>query len=92
MNEPDRIIRCQEVEYLTGLKRHIRLTLEARGEFPKRIRLSERLTGYSHREVVEWVNVTLTNENLRVDTEIGPDGYARLLRHSEEPEKLAAEA
>lgn len=55
----DRLIRDKEVENLTGLKRNIRYQLEAAGEFPRRRKITERLTAYSYREVRRWVDQKL---------------------------------
>lgn len=59
MEHKDRLIRDPEVERLTGLKRGIRFQMEARGEFPKRRKITERLTGYSYLEVQAWVDKTI---------------------------------
>lgn len=59
MKAPDRILREDECRKITGLGRTLRHDLEARGEFPKRRKITERITGYSEREVLHWVNERL---------------------------------
>lgn len=73
----DRIVRCQEATQITGLKRNIRLNLEAKGLFPKRIRLTERMTGYSYNELIGWVSEKVSDESLRIEMKIADDGQAR---------------
>jgi predicted DNA-binding transcriptional regulator AlpA len=60
-SEPQRIIRDDEVQRLTGLKRGIRFQLEVEGKFPRRRKITERLTGYVLSEVSDWVNDTAAN-------------------------------
>lgn len=50
-----RILRRPDVEAITGLKRTRLDDLERRGEFPKRVRISDRATGWRSDEVEAWV-------------------------------------
>lgn len=50
-----RILRAAETDRTSGLKKSQRYALEARGEFPSRVRLSERSVGYVESEVLAWV-------------------------------------
>jgi prophage regulatory protein len=52
----DRIVREQECASLTALSRTRRYELEQRGLFPKRIKLSERATGWRLSEIRAWID------------------------------------
>ena len=73
---PDRILRDEECQQLTGLKKQIRYKLEAEGKFPLRRRITERLSGYSYREVQAWIDDALQNSPL-IEYETTPDGRVR---------------
>ena len=51
----NRILRGSEVDARTGLCKSTRYELEARGEFPKRRRISARASGYLEHEIDEWI-------------------------------------
>ena len=59
---PDRILRDQEVLELTGIGKTTRRMLEKEGQFPPRRVITGRLTGYSEREVLAWVEERLHGE------------------------------
>ena len=69
----DRILRDDECQQLTGLKKNMRYKLEAAGQFPLRRRITERLSGYSYLEVQAWVDDRLKNSPL-IEYETTPDG------------------
>lgn len=69
----DRILRDEECQQLTGLKKNTRYKLEAEGQFPLRRRITERLSGYSYLEVQAWVDDRLQNSPL-IEYETTPDG------------------
>ncbi len=50
-----RILRRPAVLEKTGLKISTQRNLEARGEFPKRIKLGERASGWLESEVDDWI-------------------------------------
>jgi prophage regulatory protein len=50
-----RIIREREMKNITGLSRITRWRLETRGEFPRKIKLSERAIGWKEDEVLQWL-------------------------------------
>ena len=50
-----RILREREVKHLTGLSRVTRWRLEKRGEFPKKVKLTERCVGWPEAEIMEWL-------------------------------------
>lgn len=51
----ERILRPAEVDRVTGLSKSARYDMEARGLFPKRIKLSARSSGYLESEVEDWI-------------------------------------
>ena len=50
-----RILREREVKHMTGLSRVTRWRLERRGEFPKKVKLTERCVGWPEAEIMEWL-------------------------------------
>jgi len=50
-----RMLREKQVKDLTGLSRVTRWRMERRGDFPKKIQLSERCVGWNEGEVLEWL-------------------------------------
>jgi prophage regulatory protein len=54
--EMTRILREREVKHLTGLSRVTRWRLEKRGEFPKKVKLTERCVGWPETEIIDWLN------------------------------------
>ena len=50
-----RILRLPEVRKLTGLSRASVYRLEGLGEFPRRVRISERARGWLADEIQAWV-------------------------------------
>jgi prophage regulatory protein len=53
--EADRIVRCGEVGWLTGLGRTTIWRREREGKFPARVRLSAGAVGYRLSEVMAWL-------------------------------------
>jgi len=51
----DRIIREPECRELTGLSRTRRYELEQLGEFPRRVKLSSRASGWRLSSVMAWI-------------------------------------
>jgi len=52
---PERIIRAQELQELTGLSRTTIWRMERKGEFPSRVPLSGSSVGWRHSEIMEWM-------------------------------------
>lgn len=50
-----RILRRSEVEAATGLRKSRLDELERRGDFPQRVRISARATGWRSDEVEQWI-------------------------------------
>jgi len=50
-----RMLREREVRQVTGLSRVTRWRLERRGEFPRRVKLTERCVGWCEAEVMAWL-------------------------------------
>jgi prophage regulatory protein len=51
----DTFLRAEEVTRVTGIPRATRYELIARGEFPKPIKLSQRMVAWSAAEIAEWM-------------------------------------
>lgn len=51
----DRILREQEVCWLTGLGRTTRYTLERSGRFPRRRRIGQNAVGWLQSEILGWL-------------------------------------
>ena len=56
MNHAQFLLRLPDVQKLTGLSRSSIYRLEALGEFPKRVRLSQRATAWRENELLEWID------------------------------------
>ena len=56
MNHANSLLRLPDVQKLTGLSRSSVYRLEAAGEFPKRVRLSERATAWRENELLDWID------------------------------------
>jgi prophage regulatory protein len=55
-----RMLRLPAVEDRTGLKRTQIHYLESTGRFPKRIKLSERASGWLEHEIDAWIDSKVT--------------------------------
>ena len=53
---PDRIIRANEVQEMTGLSRTTLWRMENKNEFPRRVRLGGNTVGWKLREVQDWIS------------------------------------
>jgi prophage regulatory protein len=51
----DRIVREPEAKKISGLGRTQRHVLEKRGEFPQRVKISDRASGYRLSELRDWL-------------------------------------
>ncbi len=49
------LLRLPDVQKLTGLSRSSVYRLEANGDFPKRVHLSERATAWREHELLDWI-------------------------------------
>jgi prophage regulatory protein len=50
-----KMLREREVRQITGLSRVTRWRLEQRGEFPRKVRLTQRCVGFLESEVLDWL-------------------------------------
>jgi len=50
-----RIIRLRTVREMTSLSRNAVESLEAQGDFPRRVQLSRRIAGWYEDEVLAWL-------------------------------------
>ena len=67
MNHKNSLLRLPDVMELTGLSRSSVYRLEAAGDFPKRVRLSERATAWREEELLEWVDSRPRADEQRVN-------------------------
>ncbi|EDF9813699.1 AlpA family phage regulatory protein [Salmonella enterica subsp. enterica serovar Tennessee] len=56
----ERVIREQECEWMTGIKRETRNYMEKNGTFPKRIHIGPQMTAWRLSEVQEWIKTRPT--------------------------------
>ena len=61
--EMSRILLEKQVRDLTGLSRCTRWRLERRGEFPKRVTLTQRCVGWCEAEVLAWLKTRVEARN-----------------------------
>ncbi len=54
MNHTSALLRLRDVQKFTGLSRSTIYRLEAAGDFPQRVRLSERASAWHENELIEW--------------------------------------
>jgi prophage regulatory protein len=50
-----RILRAKEVDYLTGMHDSQRHRLEAAGQFPRRVKITDKAVGWIEGEVMGWI-------------------------------------
>lgn len=55
----DRLIRLPEVESMTGLKKSSIYDLVKKGQFPKQITVSRRMSAWSEAAVLTWIQERL---------------------------------
>jgi prophage regulatory protein len=58
-----KMLRERDVRQLTGLSRVTRWRLERRGEFPRKVRLSERAVGWPEAEILAWLQERVEARN-----------------------------
>lgn len=63
----DRIIRVRELEEITGVSERSLRRYEERGDFPRRIKISQRAIGWRMSEVQKWLNERKTTQTLRFE-------------------------
>jgi len=61
-----RFLRRPEVIRRTGLSRSYLVELEAKGRFPKRVKLSDRASAWIEAEVVEWMESRIAARDAQV--------------------------
>lgn len=64
-----RILRRPEVQAITGLKRTRIDELEKLGQFPQRVRISQRACGWRSDEIQEWIESRPRADVTPADTE-----------------------
>jgi prophage regulatory protein len=70
----DRIVREAECRELTGLSAGVRQGLEAAGAFPKRRRLSVRVSGWLESELLVWLHSRPSDDAATPRGEVRPRG------------------
>ena len=74
MNVSERLVDMNQVIELTTLSRRTLLNLEARGEFPVRVQVTEGRKAWYLSEVIEWINnIPRTSETCQVPVPDKPD-------------------
>jgi len=67
VHDYDRLVKDKEAAKITGMCRNTRNSLETRGLFPARRRLSARISGYSYKELMKWLNDRFENGPVEKD-------------------------
>lgn len=74
MNISERLVDMKKVIEITTLSRRTLLNLEARGEFPVRVQVTEGRKAWYLSEVIEWINnIPRTSETCQVPVPAKPD-------------------
>jgi prophage regulatory protein len=73
-----RIIRSKECDHLTGTHDSQRYRLEAAGQFPRRVKISDKAVGWIEGEVLAWVKGRMA---LRDELEAYEAGLPPAMRH-----------
>lgn len=74
MNVSERLVDMNQVIELTTLSRRTLLNLEARGEFPVRVQVTEGRKAWYLSEVIEWINnIPRTCETCQAPVPAKPD-------------------
>ncbi len=79
MNRSDtlRILSNDEVEKITGLRQKQRRKMEKVGEFPLRVPLSSRLSGYLESEINEWLEQRIADRAALLAIRPSPNPLAK---------------
>lgn len=64
----DRIVREPEATHMTGLGRTRRNELSLAGQFPRKVRLSDRASGYRLSELQAWIDSRPRADEVEADT------------------------
>lgn len=74
MKVSERLVDMSQVIELTTLSRRTLLNLEARGEFPVRVQVTEGRKAWYLSEVIEWINnIPRSSEACQVPVPVKPD-------------------
>ncbi|MDU6227905.1 MAG: AlpA family phage regulatory protein [Enterobacter asburiae] len=74
MKVSERLVDMNKVIELTTLSRRTLLNLEARGEFPVRVQVTEGRKAWYLSEVIEWINnIPRSSETCQVPVPVKPD-------------------
>ena len=74
MKVSERLVDMNQVIELTTLSRRTLLNLEARGEFPVRVQVTEGRKAWYLSEVIEWINnIPRSSDTCQVPVPVKPD-------------------
>lgn len=74
MKVSERLVDMNQVIELTTLSRRTLLNLEARGDFPMRVQVTEGRKAWYLSEVIEWINnIPRSSETCQVPVPVKPD-------------------
>ncbi|MGS3403992.1 helix-turn-helix transcriptional regulator [Citrobacter amalonaticus] len=74
MNVSERLVDMNQVVELTTLSRRTLLNLEARGEFPARVQVTEGRKAWYLSEVIEWINnIPRCSETCQIPVPVKPE-------------------
>ncbi|HHU0774522.1 TPA: helix-turn-helix transcriptional regulator [Enterobacter hormaechei subsp. xiangfangensis] len=74
MKVSERLVDMNQVIELTTLSRRTLLNLEARGEFPVRVQVTEGRKAWYLSEVIEWINnIPRSSETCQIPVPVKPD-------------------
>jgi prophage regulatory protein len=77
-----RILREVEVAHRTGLTRKQRLRMEKAGQFPVRVPLAPRVTGWLEEEIERWIEQRLTQRDDAIRARRSPNPLAKTNRQA----------
>jgi prophage regulatory protein len=88
-----RILRGHEVEHLTGVGEGARNRMEAAGQFPRRVKITDKAVGWIEGEILAWVKGRMAlRDELEAQEANLPPGARHRLRLQRERESEDAPA
>jgi prophage regulatory protein len=67
-NMTDTFLRAEDVTRITGIPRSTLYDLIKRGQFPKQIKLSERVAAWSSAEIADWQQQRIAKRDRQLAT------------------------
>ena len=86
-----RILRGHEVDRLTGVHESARNRLEAAGQFPRRVKITDKAVGWIEGEILAWIKgrMALRDEIEAQEASLPPGARYRLRRDREREDDTA---